>query len=158
MKSYALFLVLLHFQFCHSVVFDSLRPHGLQHARLPCLSPSPIVCSNSCPLSRWCHPVISSSVAPFSICLHLSDHQGLFQWVSSSHQVTKLLELQHQSLQWIIRIDFLQDWLVWSPCSPGDSQESSSTPQFKALILQHSAYLPRLLIDCISPFFLFILY
>ena len=45
---------------------NSLRPHGLQHARLPCLSLSPGVCSNSCPLSQWCHPTISSSVAPFS--------------------------------------------------------------------------------------------
>ena len=47
---------------------DSLQPHGLQHARLPCLSLSSEVCSNSCPLSGWCHPTISSSVAPFSSC------------------------------------------------------------------------------------------
>ena len=47
---------------------DSLWPHGLQHARLPCLSLSPRVCSNSCPLSQWCHPTISSSVVPFSSC------------------------------------------------------------------------------------------
>ena len=52
--------------FSHSVVFDSLRPHGLQHAMLPCPSPSSRVCSNSCPLSQWCHLTISSSVAPFS--------------------------------------------------------------------------------------------
>ena len=51
-----------------SVGSDSLRPHGLQHARLPCPSPSPGACSNSCPLSQWCHPTISSSVAPFSSC------------------------------------------------------------------------------------------
>ena len=49
-------------------VSDSVWPHGLQHARLPCPSPSPRVCSNSCPLSRWCHPTISSSVVPFSCC------------------------------------------------------------------------------------------
>ena len=48
---------------------DSLQPHGLQHDRLPCPSPSPGVCSNSCPLSQWCHPTISSSVIPFSSCL-----------------------------------------------------------------------------------------
>ena len=53
-------------QFSCSVVFNSLWPHGLQHARLPCLSPAPGVYSNSCPLSRWCHPTISSSVYPFS--------------------------------------------------------------------------------------------
>ena len=52
-----------------SVMSDSLRPHGLQHARLPCPSSSPGVCSKSCPLSRWCHPTISFSVAPFSSCL-----------------------------------------------------------------------------------------
>ena len=49
-------------QFSHSVVSNSSRPHGLQHARLPCLSPSPRACSNSCPFSQWCHPTISSSV------------------------------------------------------------------------------------------------
>ena len=65
MKSYALFLVLLHFQFCHSVVFDSLRPHGLQHTRPPCPSPTPRVYSNSSPWSQWCHLAISSSVFPF---------------------------------------------------------------------------------------------
>ena len=67
------------------------------------------------------YPLSSPSPA-----LNLSQHQGLFQWVSSSHQVVKLLEfqLQHQSFQWIFRIDFLQDWLVWSLCSPRDSQES----------------------------------
>ena len=53
-------------QFSCSVVSESLRPHTLQHARLPCPSPSPGACSNSCPLSRWCHPTISSSVVPFS--------------------------------------------------------------------------------------------
>ena len=53
-------------QFSHSVVFNSLRPHCLQHARPPCPSPTPGVYSNSCPFSRWCHPTISSSVVPFS--------------------------------------------------------------------------------------------
>ena len=55
--------------FSRSVTSNSLRPHGLQHARLPCPSPSPRVCPNSCPLSQWCHPTISSSVVPFSSCL-----------------------------------------------------------------------------------------
>ena len=54
--------------FSCSVVYNSLQPHALQHARLPCLSPSPGVCSNSCPLSQWYHPTISSSVTPFSSC------------------------------------------------------------------------------------------
>ena len=56
-------------QFSHSVVCDSLWPHGLQHARIPCLSRTPRACSNSCPSSQWCHPTISSSVIPFSSCL-----------------------------------------------------------------------------------------
>ena len=54
--------------FSCSVMSNSLQPHGLQHARLPCPSPSPGVCSNLCPLSQWCHPTISSSVIPFSSC------------------------------------------------------------------------------------------
>ena len=64
-------------QFCHSVVSNSFRPHGLQHARLPCPSPTPRACSNLCPLDQWLHPVTSSSVIPFS-CLQFSWHQGLF--------------------------------------------------------------------------------
>ena len=92
-------------QFICSVVSDSLQPHGLQHVRPPCPSPTPWVHSNSCPSSQWCHSTISSSVIPFSSCLQSSQHQSLFQWVSSSHQVAKVLELQleHQSFQWIFR-------------------------------------------------------
>ena len=100
-------------QFSLSVVSDSLRLHGLQHIRPPCPSPTPKVYSNSCPLSRWCHPVISSSVVPLSSTFNLSQHQGLFQGVSSSHQVAKVLEfqLQYRSFQWIFRTDFL--WMDW---------------------------------------------
>jgi len=56
-------------QFSCSVMFNSLWPHGLQHSTLPCPPPIPRACSNSCPLSRWCHPTISPSVIPFSSCL-----------------------------------------------------------------------------------------
>ena len=66
------------------VVSDSLQPHGLQHDRLTCPSPTPGVFSSSCPLSQWCHPTISSSVVPSPCILNLSQHQGLFQWVGSS--------------------------------------------------------------------------
>ena len=66
-------------QFSHSLVSDSLRPHGLQHARLPCPSPALRVYSNSCPLSQWCHPTISSSVIPFSSCLWSFPASGSFQ-------------------------------------------------------------------------------
>ena len=86
----------------------TLWPHGLQHARPPCPSPTPGVYSNSCPLSQWCHPAISSS-SPSPSAFNLSQHQGLFKQVSSSHQVARVLEfqLQHQSFQWIFRTDFL---------------------------------------------------
>ena len=77
------------------------------------------------------HRLLSPSPPAFS----LSQHQYLFWWVGSLHQVAKVseLQLQHQSFQWIFRVDFLYDWLVWSSCSPRDSQESSSTPQFKSI-------------------------
>ena len=65
-------------QFSRSVVTDSLRPHGLQHSRPPCQSPTPRVYSNSCPLSPWCHPAISSSVVPFSSCLQSFLSSGSF--------------------------------------------------------------------------------
>ena len=71
-------------QFSCSVVSDSLRPHESQHARPPCPSPTPGVYPNSCPLSRWCHPTISSSVVCFSSAFNLFQHHSLFQWVSSS--------------------------------------------------------------------------
>ena len=84
-------------QFSHSVVSDSLRPHELQHARPPCLSPTPGAYSNSCPLSRWCqpsHPLLS----PSPPALNLSQHQGLFKWVSFSHQVAKVVEFQYKTI------------------------------------------------------------
>ena len=101
--------VIIGVQFSHSVVSDSSRPHESQHARPPCPWPTPGVYPNSCPLSQWCHPAISSLVVPFSSVLNLSQHQCLFQWVSSSHQVAKVLEfqLQHHSFQWISRTDLL---------------------------------------------------
>ena len=64
--------------FSHSVVSESLWPHGPQHTRLPCPPPYPGVCSNSCPLSQWCHPTISSSFVPFSSCLQSLPASGSF--------------------------------------------------------------------------------
>ena len=74
---------------CCSVVAQSCltpQPHGLQHTRLPCPSPSPGACSNSCPLSQWCHPTISSSVVAFSSCLHSFPASGSFlvSWLFTS--------------------------------------------------------------------------
>ena len=73
-------------QFSHSVVSDSLWPHEPQHARPSCPSPTPRVYPNSCPLSQWCHPTISSSVVPFSSCLQSFPTSGSFQmsWLFSS--------------------------------------------------------------------------
>ena len=97
-------------QFSRSFVSESLHPHELQHAMPPCPSPTPGVYSNSCPLSQWYHPTISSTVVPFSSCLQSFPASGsFFQWISSSHQVAKVLEfqLQHQSFQWLFRTDLL---------------------------------------------------
>ena len=109
----------------HSVMSDFSWPHGLQHARLPCPSPSPRTCSNSCPLHRWCHPTVSSSVIPFS-CLQSFSASGSL-WLSSLHQMAKVLELhlQHQSFQWTW---FPLGWTDWiSLQSKGLSRVFSNT-------------------------------
>ena len=100
-------------------MFACLRPHGLQHARLPYPSLSPRICSNSCPLSQWCHPTTSASVTPFSSCppSFPASRSFAISWLFASGG-----ELQHQSFQ-----------RVWSPCCPRDSQEYSPTPQFKSI-------------------------
>ena len=122
-------------QISRSVVSDYLRPHESQHARPPCPSPTPGVHSNSRPSSRWYHPAISSSVVPFSSCPQSAQHQSLFQWVNSSHEVAKVLEFQlyHHSFQRNPRADLLQNRVVGSACSARDSQESSPAPQFKSI-------------------------
>ena len=121
---------------------DSLWPHGLQHAKLPCPSPSLVACSNLCPLSQWCHPAILSSVNPSPLAFNLSQHQGLFQWVSSSHQLAKVLELklQHHSFQWYLGlISFRINWfdlLAVQGTLKSLLQQHSS----KASILRHSVF------------------
>ena len=103
-------------QFSCSVMSDSLWPHDPQHARPPCPSPTPGVHLNPCPLMPsnhliFCCFLLFTSLLPYftSPALNLSQHQGIFQWVSSLHQVAKVLEfeLHHQSFQWIFRTDFL---------------------------------------------------
>ena len=121
-------------QFSCSVVSDTLRPHGLQHTRLPCPSPTPGVYSNSCPLSQWCHPTISSSAVPFSS--HLQSYLA-----SGSFLVSQFFVSGGQNITVSASASFLpmniQDWfplgLVGSPWSPRDSQESAPTPQFKSI-------------------------
>ena len=141
----ALYNMKIQFSSVQSLSCVWLWPHESQHARPPCPSPTPRVHSDSCPSSRWCHPAISPLSSPFPPAPNPSQHQSLFQWVSSSHQVAKVLdfELQHQSFQRNPRADLLQNGLVGSACSLRDSQESSPTPQFKsinswALSLLHS--------------------
>ena len=116
--------------FSHEVMPGSLQHRVLQYSTLHCPSPSPGVCLNSCPLSQWCHsnhhPLWSPSLPVFS----LFKHQGHLQWFSS---LAKVLELQHQSFQWIFRVEFIEDWLVWSPCSPRASQECFPASQFKSI-------------------------
>ena len=81
--------------------------------------------------SQASHSLVPSSPS----ALNLSQHQGIFQWVSCSHQMTKIPEfqLQHQSFQWVFRVDFPLDWLVLSPCCPRDPQKSSPAPQFEGI-------------------------
>ena len=121
-------------QFSHSVVSDSLRYYGLQQPGFPVLHHLPECAQTHV---HWVSDAIQPShpLSSPSHAFNLSQHQGLFQWVSSLHQVAKVLELQlqHQSFQRIFRTDFLQNWLVWSPCNPRDSKESSPTPQFKSI-------------------------
>ena len=124
-------------QFSRSVVSDFFWPRGLQHARLPCPSPTPGVHSDSCPLSQWCHPAISSSVVPFSSCpqsLPASESfpmSQLFAWGGQSTGVSASASFLPKNTQ------------GWSPLEgtgwisgtgwTRDSQESSPIPQFKSI-------------------------
>ena len=96
-------------QFSRSVVSDSLQPHGPQHTRPSCPLPTPGVYSNLCPLSQWCYPTISSSVIPFSSHLQYFPASWSFQMSQLFATGGQLLEfqLQHQSVQWIFRTNFL---------------------------------------------------
>ena len=102
-------------QFSRSVVSDSLRPHESHHARPPCPSPTPRVYSNSCPLTSDAIQPSRPLSSPSPPALNPSQHQGLFQWVNSSHEVAKVLEfqLQHQSFQWTPSIH-PPKWLKWN--------------------------------------------
>ena len=93
--------------FIHWVMSNSLQSHGLQHARLSCPSPSSRVCSISCPLNWRSHPTISSSVTLFSASPQPFPASRSFLEVSYLYQGAKVLELQHQSFQWIFRTNFL---------------------------------------------------
>ena len=119
-----------------SVVSGSLPPHGLQHSRLPCPSPSPGACSNSCPLSQWCHPTISFSVIPFSSCLQSFPASGSFfselaLRISWPKYWSFSLSISPSS-EYSELISFRIDWFDLLAVSK-DSQESSPTVQFKSI-------------------------
>ena len=105
-------VTVLRLLFSRSVMSDSLQPYGLQHARLPCPSPTPGACSNSSPLNQWCHPTISSSVALFSLCLQYFPASGSFP-VS----------------QFFLCIRWAKDWNFSFSTSP--SNENSGLISFK---------------------------
>ena len=122
-------------QFSPSVVSNSLWLHGLQHARLPCLWPTPRTCSNSCPLSQWCHLTISSSVIPFSSCLQSFPASGSFpvnQFFTSGGQSIGV-SASASVLPMNIQDWFPLGWTGWISLQSRDSQESSPTPQFKSI-------------------------
>ena len=122
---------------------DSLRHHGLQHARLPCPSPSPRACLNSCPWSRWCHPTVSSSVVPFSSCLPSFPASGSFlmNWLFPSGGQSVGASASASVLPMNI-----QDWFsleltgLFSLQSKGLSRVFSNTTVSKASILWCSAF------------------
>ena len=116
------------------IMYNSLRPHGLQHVWPPCPSPIPGVYPNSCPLSRWCHPTISFSVVPFSYHLQSFPASGSFQMSQlfpSGGQSTGVSALT-PALPMNTQAWSPLGWIGGSPCSPRDSQKSSPTPQFKS--------------------------
>ena len=123
-------------QFSHSVMSDCLQPHGLlQHVRPLCPSPTPRAFSNSCPLSWWLHPTISSSIIPFSFCLQSFPESGSFP-------VSQFFASSGQSIGASVSASVLprniQHWFPLgsigsSPWSPRDRQESSVTPQVKSI-------------------------
>ena len=99
----------------HTKSCDSLRPHGLQHARLPCPSLSPWVCSNSCPLSWWCHPTISSYVTPFSTCPQYFPASGSFPknclFASGGQSIRPYISIRPSS-EYSFRIDWFHRLVV----------------------------------------------
>ena len=150
---------------------DSLQPHGLQHARLPCLPPSPGVCSNSCPLSQWCHPTILSFVTPLSACLQFFPASGSFpmSWffvtgIGASASVSILpMNIHWEFLQapsdmfLFICKDFLSFW--YNRCSWFSLYFPSLNPEWRdslileTYVLQFWQVFLELFFDNFFPFF-----
>ena len=118
-------------------MFKFLWPHGLQHARSPCPSPTCRVYINSCPWSQWCHPTISSSVVPFS-CHQSFPTSGSFPvswlfWWSGGQSIGASASASASVLPMNIQDWFPLGWTGWISLLSGDSQEFSPTPQFKSI-------------------------
>ena len=129
-------------QFSRSVVSDSLQPHELQHTRLPCPSPTPRACSNSCPSSWWCHPTISSSVIPYSSCLQSSPASGSFAMSQFFPSGGPSIGVSASTLvlpMYIQLISFRTDWLDLLEVQ-GTLSNLLQHHSSKASILQHSAF------------------
>ena len=129
------------------VVSDSLQPHGLQHARLPCPSPTSGACSNSCPWSQWCHPTISSFFVPFSSCLQFFPASGSFpmsQFFASGGQSIGA-SASASILPINVQDRFPLGWTGFISLQSKSSQESSLTPQFKSTMLLFFFYYMLLL-------------
>ena len=129
-------------QFSLSVVSDSLQCHGLQHTRPPCPSPTPEVYSNSCPLSRWCHPTISSSLIPFSSCLQSFPASGSFQmsqlFASGGQSISFSFSIS-PSNEYSGLISFRMDWLDLL-AAQGILKSLLQHHSSKASILWHSVF------------------
>ena len=122
-------------QFSHSVVSDSLQPHGLQHSRPPCPSPTPGIYPNSCPLSRWCHPTISCSVVHFSSYLQSFPASGSFP-------MSQLFTSGGQSLGVSASTSILPmtNWTGWLSLQSKGLASLFQHHSSKASILRHSAF------------------
>ena len=123
--------------FSHPVMYNSLLPHGLQHARLPCPLPCPRVCPSSCPLHQWCHPAMSSSDTIFSYCPQSFPAFGTFpmsclvvsdDWTIGAWALASVSVLPTNIQGW-----FPLGLISLSPCCSRDSQESSPSPQFESI-------------------------
>ena len=129
--------------FSRSVMSSSLWPQGLQHTRLPCPSPTPRAYSNSCLLSWWCHPTSHPLSSPSPPTFNLSQHQGLFKWVSSLHQVAKKYWSFSFSLspssEHSVLISFRMDWFDLLSVQ-GTLKTLLQHHSSKASILQCSAF------------------
>ena len=126
-------------QFSHSVVSNSLQPHGMQHARLPCPSPTPKAYSNSCPSSQWCHSTILSSVTPFFSCPQSFPASRSFPvsllFTSHGQSIGASASVNEHSCLISLRIDWFDLLAVQGPLKHLLQHHS-----LKASILRHSAF------------------